>query len=380
MFLRNFWLKQIETAWKERTIVWLAGVRRVGKTVLSQLLPNAEYYDCELPRTRRLLEDPQGFLSEVRGKRIVLDEIHRLMNPSELLKIASDHYKDVKILATGSSKLGVSAKFKDTLTGRKRTVWLTPMVTADLVAFNRDDLAYRLLRGGLPPFFLSETIPEADFQEWVDSYWAKDVQELFRLERRASFQKLFELIFTQSGGIFEATRFTAPCEISRQTVANYLKVLEATLVAHIVRPFSTHRSTEIVSAPKVYAFDTGFVCYLRGWDALRREDLGALWEHFVLNELHAHLQTREIRYWRDKNKHEIDFVYRRRGRPPDAIECKWSADEFDPRNLLAFRRQYPKGRNWLVATDVERSYSRHHKGVDVLYVNLGTLVGQLTDG
>ncbi|MCK4392571.1 ATP-binding protein, partial [Candidatus Bipolaricaulota bacterium] len=230
MFSRGFWSEQIETAWKERTIVWLAGVRRVGKTVLSQLLPGTEYYDCELPRTRRLLEDPQGFLSEVRGKRIVLDEIHRLMNPSQLLKIASDHYKDVKILATGSSTLGVSAKFKDTLTGRKRTVWLTPMVTADLVAFNRDDLPYRLLRGGLPPFFLSETIPGADFQEWADSYWAKDVQELFRLERRASFQKLFELIVAQSGGIFEATRFTAPCEISRQTVANYLKVLEATLV------------------------------------------------------------------------------------------------------------------------------------------------------
>jgi len=379
MFLRGFWLEQIETAWKERTIVWLAGVRRVGKTVLSQLLPDAEYYDCELPRTRRLLEDPQGFLSEVRGKRIVLDEIHRLMNPSQLLKIASDHYKDVKILATGSSTLGVSAKFRDTLTGRKRTVWLTPMVTADLVAFNRDDLAYRLLRGGLPPFFLSETIPEADFQEWVDSYWAKDVQELFRLERRASFQKLFELIVAQSGGIFEATRFTAPCEISRQTVANYLKVLEATLVAHIVRPFSTHRSTEIVSAPKVYAFDTGFVCYLRGWDALRREDLGTLWEHFVLNELHAHLQTREINYWRDKNKHEIDFVYRQRGRPPDAIECKWSADEFDPRNLLAFRRQYPKGRNWVVAKDVDCAYSQHHKGVDVRYVNLAALISQLTD-
>jgi len=77
-------LEQIEAAWKEQTIVWLAGVRRVGKTVLSQLLPNVKYYDCELPRTRRLLEDPEGFLSEVRGKRIVLDEIHRLMNPSEI--------------------------------------------------------------------------------------------------------------------------------------------------------------------------------------------------------------------------------------------------------------------------------------------------------
>lgn len=378
MFSRGFWLEQIEAAWKERTVVWFAGVRRVGKTVLSLLLPDTEYYDCELPRTRHLLEDPEGFLSEVRGKRIVLDEIHRLMNPSELLKVASDHYPDVRILATGSSTLGVSAKFRDALTGRKRTVWLTPMVAADLVAFQRSDLPYRLLRGGLPPFFLSKTLPEADFQEWVDSYWAKDIQELFRLERRASFQKLFELIVAQSGGIFEATRFTAPCEISRQTVANYLTVLEATLVAHIVRPFSTHRSTEIVSAPKVYAFDTGFVCYLRGWDTLHQEDLGSLWEHFVLNELHAHLQTREIRYWRDKNNHEIDFVYSRRGNPPDAIECKWSAGEFNPRNLLAFRRQYPEGQNWVVATDIGHPHSWHHKGVDVRYVDLATLVNQLT--
>ena len=109
------------------------------------------------------------------------------------------------------------------------------------------------------------------------------------------------------------------------------------------------------------------------------EDLGTLWEHFVLNELHAHLQTREIHYWRDKNKHEIDFVYSKRGNPPDAIECKWSDSDFDPRNLLAFRRQYPKGRNWVVATDVERVYSRHHKGIDIRYVNLPTLISEVTD-
>jgi hypothetical protein len=41
---------------------------------------------------------------------------------------------------------------------------------------------------------------------------------------------------------------------------------------------------------------------------LRREDFGLLWEHYVLNELQATMQTREINYWRDKSGHEVDFV------------------------------------------------------------------------
>lgn len=377
MFPRSAWLDRLEQAFADRSVVWLKGVRRVGKTVLSRSLAGIQYYDCELPRTRALLEDPEGFLREQRGKRVVLDEIHRLINPSEILKIAADHYPDVQILATGSSTLGASSKFRDTLTGRKHSVWLTPMTLADLTAFERVDLKHRLLRGGLPPFFLSDPLPEGDFQEWVDSYWAKDIQELFRLERRSSFQRLFELLVAQSGGIFEATRFAAPCEVSRQTVTNYLAVLEATLAAHVVRPFSTRRATEIVSAPKVYAFDTGFVCYLRGWRDLREEDLGILWEHFVLNELHACLQTQNIHYWRDKNAHEVDFVLRGKGRSPDAIECKWSAAEFDPRNLIAFRRQYPDGRNWIVAADVDQAYTRELKGIKMQFVDLRTLIGRL---
>lgn len=377
MYLRNEWIQRIEDAFRARSIVWLKGVRRVGKTVLCRSLPNVEYFDCELPRTRRLFEDPEGFLNEVRGKRIVLDEIHRLMNPSEILKIAADHYPDTQILATGSSTLGASAKFRDTLTGRKRTVWLTPMTLADLGTFKQTSLTHRLHRGGLPPFFLADSLPESDYQEWLDSYWAKDIQELFRLERRASFQRLVELLAAQSGGIFEATRFAGPCEINRQTVSNYLAVLEATLLAHVVRPFSTRRSTELVSAPKVYAFDTGFVCYARGWRDLRPDDLGLLWEHFVLNEIQASLQTQQVHYWRDKNKHEIDFIIRRHDGAPDAIECKWSASEFDPKNLLAFRRQYPQGRNWVVSTDVDREFTRQIRHVEIRYVSLQGLVSKL---
>lgn len=349
----------------------------MGKTTLCRSLPEIEYFDCELPRTRRLLEDPEAFLASVRGKRIVLDEIHRLAHPAELLKIAADHYPDVRVLATGSSVLGASARFRDTLAGRKRQVWLTPMALADEAALGPSPLDHRLLRGGLPPFYLAAEYPEADFQEWMDAYWARDIQELFRLERRQSFQRFVELLLAASGGLFEATRFARECEVSRTTISNYLGVLEATFVAHVIRPFSTRRAAEILKAPKVYGFDTGFVAYYRGWRELRREDLGALWEHYVLNELHASLQTREVRYWRDKQGHEVDFVLPRQAGGPVAIECQWSAKELELVNLRSFRRRYPRGENFLVTHDAARPLTRRFDELVVTILPLEDLVSRL---
>jgi predicted AAA+ superfamily ATPase len=380
MVARRFWIEMIEAAWERRSVLWLAGVRRAGKTFLCRSLNDVEYFDCELPRTRRLLDDPEEFLRDTHGRRIVLDEIHRLGNPSELLKIAADHFPETRIVATGSSTLDASAKFGDTLTGRRETVWLTPMIAADLDAFGREDLPHRLLHGGLPPHFLAGEVPERDFQDWIDSYWAKDVQELFRLERRWSFQRFLELLFAQSGGMFEATRFAAPCEVSRQTISNYLAALETTFVVHVVRPFSTRRATEIVAAPKVYGFDTGFVCHHRGWDTLRADDMGDLWEHFVLNEIQGRLQHRSVRFWRNKRGAEVDFVLPRRGDAgPVAIECKWKAESFDPGALSAFRRNYPEGPNFVVATDVDAPYRRTQANLDIAYLSLEQLIAHLSD-
>ena len=374
MVQRTWWQARIEQAWRHRSVIWLAGVRRAGKTLLCQSLPRIEYFDCELPRTRRELEDPEAFLDQMRNRRVVLDEIHRLRNPAEFLKIPADHYPQVKLLATGSSTLSATTKFRDTLTGRKVELWLTPMTLEDLQAFEQPKLDHRFLHGGLPPFFLAPTVPERDFQEWMDAYWAKDVQSLFRLDRRASFERFAELLMARSGGMFEATAFTRPCEVSRQTIANYLRVLEATYLAHVLRPFSAHRATEIVSAPKVYAFDTGFVCYHRGWTTLRQEDRGLLWEHLVLNELHAHLQTRRIGYWRDKRGHEVDFIVPRRGRPPIAIECKWTATDLDLNNLSVFSHRYPQAELYVVAHDVDRPYTRQIDKTQVTIVSLPALL------
>ena len=217
MVQRHFWLDLIEYAWRTRSVIWLSGVRRVGKTCLCQSLSVVEYFDCELPRVRRMLVDPQSFLDGLRGRRIVLDEIHRLSNPSELLKIAADHYRTTHILATGSSTLGASTKFRDTLTGHK-------------------------------------------------------------------------------------------------------------------------------------------------------------------NELMIRTQRRDVAYWRDKRGHEVDFVLARRGKKPLAIECKWSADNFAPTNLRAFRQQHPEGDNVVVAQDVDRTFTRSLGGLRVRFESLDTFAAAVAEG
>jgi len=384
---RPFWQKLIEKAWQQRNVVWLMGIRRVGKTSLCQSLPNIEYFDCERPRVRQLFDDPEGFLMEQKGKRLVLDEIHRLENPSEILKIAADHFPEVKIIATGSSTLGASKKFRDTLTGRKKEIWLTPLLLQELRAFGNDNLKHRLSFGGLPSFFSADQFPENDFREWVDAYWAKDIQELFSVGKRYSFQKFTELLLTRSGSQFEASTFATPCEVSRQTIANYLAVLEATFVVHVIRPYSIHKATEIVMAPKVYGFDTGFVCYAKGWRELRKEDMGLLWEQCVLNELHAHVQARTVNYWRDKSGHEIDFILQNKHTQElTAIECKfssaaifrdWAPDSSINSNFQAFRRRYSRGKNYVVASDIDRRFERKIDGMAIMFVSPAHLVADL---
>ncbi len=375
---RKYWIDRIESAWKERSVIWLSGVRRAGKTCLSQSLDDTEYFDCELPRIRRIMEDPEAFLESLNGCRIILDEIHRLPNPAELLKIAADHYPNTKVIATGSSTLGASSKFRDTLTGRKRNIWLTPMISEDLADFTNPGMDHRFLRGGLPPFYLAQEYPEKDYQEWLDAFWAKDIQELYRLERRDSFMKFFELLMQQSGGLFEASSLAAPCGVSRTTLQNYLRVLENTYAVTALRPFFTNKSKEIVSAPKVYGFDTGFVAFNRGWLEIRPEDRGILWEHFILNQLLAYGFRDQIRYWRTKQKKEVDFVIARRNRPVVAVEAKWQAgDGTDTGNLLQFAQDYPDSELVVVANDIDHSFVRRHGNHKVHYKGLSQLTAEL---
>lgn len=144
---RPFWLERIEAAWKRSPIVWLAGVRRSGKTTVAKLLSGSTYINCDLPSTKELLSEPEDFYRGVKTKIIIFDEIHQLHDPSQLLKIAADEFRNLRILATGSSTLIASKKFKDSLTGRKSVIHFVPVLCKELEAFGKN-LEDRLLKGG----------------------------------------------------------------------------------------------------------------------------------------------------------------------------------------------------------------------------------------
>ncbi len=339
----------------------------MGKTVLAKSLPHVEYLNCDLPGVGERLRDPESFYLAVRRPVVIFDEVHQLPDPSRLLKVGADEFPKLRILATGSSTLAATQKFRDSLTGRKRVIGLVPILHEELPAFGVTDVRDRLLRGGLPPALLAgERNPEF-YGEWLDSYFARDVQELFRLEKRAGFLRVLELLFRQSGGMLDVTKIACETQISRPTVTNWLEVYQVTQVIHLVRPFSGGGRREIVAQPRVFGFDTGFVTYARSWDTLRAEDCGVLWEHLVLDTLLAAGEPR-LHFWRDKQQREVDFVVPRGRDCVDAIECKWKPDSFETRNLAAFRDLYPQGRNFVVSPLNSPGYPRVMNGLPVEFV------------
>lgn len=368
MIQRPIWNERLESAWTQASIVWLTGPRRTGKTVLAQSLPDAQFLNCDLPSVAERLSDPESFFGSVTQKHVVFDEVHQLPDPSRLLKIAADGFPKLKILATGSSTLAATQKFRDSLTGRKRVVEFVPVLYEELPAFGVTDIKERLLRGGLPPALLSPKHNAEFYGEWMDSYFARDVQELFRLEKRAGFLRVLELLMRQSGGMLDVTKLAAESQISRPTVSNWLEVYQVTHVVHLVRPFSQGGRREIIAQPKVFGFDTGLVCHVRGWDHLRTDDCGVLWEHLVLDSLIA-AAVPKIHFWRDKQQREVDFVVPRGREAVDAIECKWKPDAFETRGLAAFREQYPKGENFVVSPLNGPAYDRTVNGLRISFVS-----------
>ena len=117
---------------------------------------------------------------------------NQLRDPARLLKIGADGFPKLRILATGSSTLAASRKFSDTLTGRKRLIHLPPVLWDELAAFKNTSLLKRLYHGGLPQSLLSLAKEPGFYREWIDSFFARDIQKLFAFRNPDKFTMFFE--------------------------------------------------------------------------------------------------------------------------------------------------------------------------------------------
>jgi predicted AAA+ superfamily ATPase len=356
MIERSFWLKMIYKAWEKRPLVWLSGVRRSGKTTISKMIPDAIYMNCDLPSVGRQLENPEFFYQGLtKDSKVIFDEVHRINNPSQVLKIGTDEFSHLKILATGSSTLAATHKFRDSLTGRKTNIFLPPVLWSEcLSSFEIRDLDKRLLFGGLPEFLLSEQKSSELFSEWIDSYYARDIQELFNVRNRIGFLRLLNLLFMQSGGLLEITSLGRESGLSRPTVMSHIESLTIAHAVYLVLPFFGGGRKEIVKRPKVYAFDSGFVCFVKGWNDIRETDRGILWEHLVLDMLRVKYGS--VFYWLDKDGNEIDFIIKGQANEVHVYECKINPEKFLTKALSKFRKFYPLGKNYCISPSVNKPH------------------------
>lgn len=347
---RPFWEEKLNFLWKKSSIIWLQGVRRSGKTTLAKSLEDSLYLNCDLPSVQEELSHPEHFLKTFKRKILVLDEIHQLPEATMILKIAADNFNQIKVLATGSSSLIAGKKFKDSLTGRKRNVHFLPVMVDELSAF-KQDLKSRILHGGLPPALLAQELDLDFYGEWLDSFYARDIQEIFAIEKRQPFLKALEYLLVSNSNLFDVTKLSQVSGISRPTAVKYLDVLESTNAITILRPFSGNSEQELVSQPKVYGFDTGFCCYCQGIRSLGPNDTGAFLENLTLETFQAYGLSKYLKYWRTKTQKEIDFIYVKTKNETIAIECKWKEKNFSDDVFNVFRRLYPKGENWVITSD-----------------------------
>ena len=362
---RPFWLTRIHEAWRRRSIAWLSGVRRAGKTTIARMLPGSVYMNCDLPSAVRALADPELFLRDQSPEAVlVFDEVHRLDDPSRLLKIAADEYPRLKILATGSSTLAATRKFRDSLAGRKHSIHLCPVLWEECGdPFGAPELDRRLLHGGLPEPLLAVGKAPEFFSEWIDSFYARDIMELFGIRNRYGFLALFRLLLRQSGGQLDYSRLASSAELSRATVKSHIAAMQVAHAIRLLRPYHRGGKREIVSRPKCYAFDTGFVTFEKGWDAIRDDDRGLLWEHLVLDSLCARFNESDIFYWQDKSRREVDFVIRHSRGRVDAVECKINPERLDAAPVGAFRHLHPSGENIVISPAVSKPYKFHRRGL-----------------
>lgn len=373
---RPLWTQRVYDAFKQAPVVWLGGVGRAGKTALAKTLKSRAYVDCSLPESTKLLQDPVKFFGSIRSGLVVIDNIHHLTIPSRPLQMAVDGFPKLRVLATGLSTVPITRRFQEALKGRHEIVELLPVLAEEAAAFGVTDLTKRLRLGGLPPALAGAG---ADFySDWLQSYFASEAEAFFRIHKQEEFLHLTALVLSRSGSKMDMSRLAREVGISNPTAPAWINALTSTGVARVVPALARSKRQE-AKTPKLYGFDTGFVCCARGWNTLRPEDCGGLWEHLVFDTL-ASVPVADIRCWAQPKGRAVDFAVPRGGGRVDAIECVWSMDDFQTDNLKSFRGYYPRGRNYVVSPEFKERCELKQPGLRIVLLPIEDLRGEFAPG
>ncbi len=336
-----------------RKMVFVAGPRQVGKTTLAQSLPYAKrgYMNWDVPHDReRILK------GELPVSRLwVFDEIHKYRRWRNFLKGVYDgRGKDQQILVTGSGRLDLYRFGGDSLQGRYHLLHLHPFSVAELGLRTDAELEQLILLGGFPEPYSSGS--EVEARRWTRDYRAllirEEVTSLERVQDLGHLELLVMRLPELVGSPLSINALREDLQVSHKAVASWIQVLERLFAVFRLSPFGAPRIRAVKKEQKHYQFDWSTVPE-RG---PRFENLVAChllkWVQF---EQDANGRDVELRYFRDTDGREVDFVITERRKPIRLIECKVSARDIDP-SLKYLKARFPAAEAWQLSLDDNRDY------------------------
>lgn len=354
-----------------RKMVFLAGPRQVGKTTLARSLPGAAagYLNWDVAEHReRLLrrELPPGRLW-------VFDEIHKYRGWRGFLKGLYDvRQRSQRILVTGSARLDLYRYGGDSLQGRYHLLRLHPLSAAELGLRTPAELRDLLTLGGFPEPWFGASATEA--RRWSREYRTRLVRDdIAGLERVADLGAL-ELLALRLpelvGAPLSINALREDLQVSHKTVAGWVAILERLYAVFRLPPFGAPRIRAVKKEQKHYHFDWSVVPA----DAARFENLVAA---HLLKWVHREQDVRgrdlELRYFRDTDGRETDFVVVEGRSPRLFVEAKWGDQPID-KGLRYLKARFPACDAWQVSAVGTKDY-RSPEGIRAApaLVLLGTL-------
>jgi predicted AAA+ superfamily ATPase len=238
-------------------------------------------------------------VDEVQKLPSLLDEVHRL--------IAS---RGQKFVLTGSSARKLKRGAANLLAGRARWLQLYPLVSAEIPDF---DLAAYLNSGGLPQMH-GDAEAYLDLRSYVDLYLREEIHAEALTRNIGGFSRLLDALGLSNGEELNYASLSSDTAVHARTIANYVGILEDTLLAFQLPVYRKTRKRKTTSRSKLYFFDVGVTNALCGRRAVESspEAFGKAFEHFIILEVRAYLRYWQIdlalSYWRTQSGLEVDLV------------------------------------------------------------------------
>ena len=325
-------------------VLVIYGPRRVGKTTLLQNYLSQTRFKYKLDsgdniRTQQILssQDFRQIFAYVEGYELLaIDEAQNIPNIGMGLKIIADHIPGIRLIATGSSSFELAGQVGEPLTGRKITLNLYPMAQCELLSLHnrfelQENLEDYLVFGAYPEVIQAPTKNSRieALMEITNSYLLKDIFTFDRIKNSRPLLDLLKLLAFQVGSEVSITELAAQVGMDIKTVKRYLDLLEKAFVIFRLSGFSRNLRQEVTNKSKVYFLDNGIrnaiIAQFNPLD--QRNDLGALWENFILIERIKyrtyHSLYANIYFWRTYQQQEIDLIEEHSGEL-FGYEMKWS--------------------------------------------------------